>query len=245
MTPHLEAPQGAYADIVLLPGDPLRAQWIAETFLDGAACVNRVRNMLGFTGRYGGRTLSVQATGMGQPSLAIYATELIRHYGVKTLIRVGTCGALASELKLRDIVLATAASTDGAMNRLSFAGRDFAPAADFALLRAAADTADRMGIAWRAGGVLSADNFYAPDEGYRVWIEHGLLAVEMETSALYTIAARHRVRALTILTVSDHLAAGGSLTQDDRARALAPMVDLALEIARVLPPEPTGPTVVV
>lgn len=245
MTPHLEAEKGAYADVVLLPGDPLRAEWLAETFLDNAGCVNRVRNMLGFTGDYQGRRVSVQGTGMGQPSLAIYTHELITFYGVKTLIRFGTCGALSSGLKIGDMVLATTASTDSATNRTAFSGHDFAPGADFDLLRRLAEMADRLDIHLHAGGILSTDQFYADEDSFRPWIDHGVMAVEMESNTLYTIAARHGVRAATILTVSDHIVDGGSMTPPDRQQSLEAMARLTLAAVKELPDANDPKTVLV
>ncbi len=238
MTPHLEADKGAYADIVLLPGDPLRAEWLADNFLEDVGCVNRVRNMLGFTGTYKGRRVSVQATGMGLPSSAIYATELIKFYGVTTLIRIGTCGALAPQANLRDIVLAVAASTDSNMNRQTFGGLDYAPAADFGLLCDAALKAETRGLDVHAGGILSSDIFYAPDGYFDPWIDHGTLAVEMESNILYTLAARNGVRALSVLTVSDHIVRGDKLSSADRQTALEDMARLALDVAADQPNTP-------
>jgi purine-nucleoside phosphorylase len=231
MTPQIEADKGAYADIVLLPGDPLRAEWIAETFLDEFGCVNRVRNMFGFTGSYKGRRVSVQATGMGQPSAAIYATELLKFYGVKTLLRVGTCGALAEDIQLRDIILAASASTDSNINQIVFEGADFAPVADPDLLREASQLAESRDLPFHVGGILSSDIFYGPDGYLDKWTAHGTLAVEMETSILYTLAARYGARSLTILTVSDHIPRGESISPGDRQSALESMARLALDLA--------------
>jgi purine-nucleoside phosphorylase len=231
MTPHLEAKLGDYAETVLLPGDPLRAKWIAETFFDGARQVNGIRNCLGFTGSYKGRPISVQATGMGQPSTAIYAHELIHFYGVKTLVRVGTCGGIHPSVKLRDVILAQTASTDSAMNRAAFAPFEFAPAADFHLLRAAADEADQRGIKAHVGGIVSSDLFYGPEGYYQVLTDHGVLGVEMEASALYTIAARAGAKALAICTMSDCLLTGAALDPAARQSSLTEMVTLALEAA--------------
>lgn len=233
MTPHNSAKRGDYAEAVLLPGDPLRARWIAETFLDGARCVNAVRNCLGYTGTWKGRPVSVQATGMGQPSLAIYVHELIDVYGARTLIRVGTCGGLSEKVKVRDLVLALAASTDSAMNRNAFAPFDFAPCADFGLLRAAAAAAGKSGARWHAGGILSSDVFYQPRglESYKPLTDHGILAVEMETSALYTLAARFGVRALSICTMTDCIVTGAELDAGERQSSLQEMVEIALDVA--------------
>ena len=229
MTPHLEAKLGDYAETVLLPGDPLRAKWIAETFFDNARQVNGIRNCLGFTGNYEGLAVSVQATGMGQPSTAIYAHELIHFFGVKTLVRVGTCGGIHPSVKLRDVVLAQTASTDSAMNRAAFQPFEFAPVADFGLLRAAADEAARRGIRAHVGGIVSSDLFYGPEERYQVLTDHGVLGVEMEASTLYTVAARAGARALAICTMSDCLITGAALDPAARQSSLTEMVTLALE----------------
>jgi purine-nucleoside phosphorylase len=233
MTPHNEAAKDDYAEAVLLPGDPLRAKWIADTFLDEARCVNQVRNAFGFTGRWKGRPVSVQATGMGQASTAIYVHELLTAYGVGTLIRVGTCGAISAHVKLRDIVIAMTASTDSAMNDPVFAPWRFAPCADIGLLRDAVDRAERAGLRWHAGGIVSADQFYHP-AGRSVFEPlraHGALAVEMETSALYTLAARHSARALSICAVSDSLVSHEELSAAERQSSLEEMARLALDVA--------------
>jgi purine-nucleoside phosphorylase len=233
MTPHIEAKQGDYAEAILLPGDPLRAKWIAETFLHDPRLVNRVRNCLGYTGTYKGKPVSVQATGMGQPSLGIYVHELITLYGAKTLLRVGTCGGLSPKVKLRDIVIAQTASTDSAMNRDVFGMYNYAPTADFALLRSAVEHAESRKLAWHVGGIVSSDVFYHPDgiKVYDVLAAHGVLGVEMETAALYTLAARHGVRAVAICAVSDSLVTGDHLGPDDRQSSLKEMADLALTVA--------------
>lgn len=231
MTPHNEARPGDYAEAVLLPGDPLRARWIAESFLDGAVQVNGVRNCLGFTGRYRGRRVSVQATGMGQPSTAIYVHELIHSYGASTLIRVGTCGGISRRVKVRDLILAQTASTDSAVNRAMFAPFDFAPAADFGLLRAAVERAEAAGIAFHVGGIVSSDVFYGPEGRYDVLTSHGVLGVEMEANALYTLAAAAGARALAICTMSDCLLTGEMIDAASRQESLAEMVTLALDVA--------------
>jgi purine-nucleoside phosphorylase len=233
MTPHNSAKQGDYAEAVLLPGDPLRAKWIAETFFDDARCVNAVRNCLGYTGTWRGRPVSVQATGMGQPSLAIYVHELINVYGVRKLIRVGTCGGLSEKVKVRDLVLALTASTDSSMNRNTFGGFDFAPCADFELLRAAAEAAKKAGVPWHAGSILSSDVFYQPEglASYKPLTDHGVMAVEMETSTLYTLAARFSVRALSICTMTDCLVTGDELSADERQSSLEDMARIALDVA--------------
>jgi purine-nucleoside phosphorylase len=231
MSTHISAQPGEIAARVLLPGDPLRAQWIAETFLESAKCYSKVRGMLGFTGTYRGVEVSVQGSGMGMPSASIYAHELINDYGVQSLIRVGTCGALSASLRLRDVVAAIGSSTDSAMNRLRFDGLvDYAPVANFGLLRTAVDVANARGVALVVGPIFAADAFYTdrPDLYDRL-ADYGVLAVEMESAALYTIAARFGVRALTLLTVSDHIKTGEHSTAHERQETFAQMVDIALD----------------
>jgi purine-nucleoside phosphorylase len=233
MSTHIGAAPGEIAPRVLLPGDPLRAKWIAETYLEDAKCYSTVRNMYGFTGRYQGVAVSVQGSGMGMPSASIYYHELLTDYGATTLIRVGTCGALTEEVALREVIVASASSTDSAMNRVRFDGLiDYAPVADFGLLRTAVDLATQRGIPLHVGQVLAADAFYTdrPDLFDRL-AAYGVLAVEMETAALYTLAARHRARALTILTVSDHLKTGEHTTAEDRQQTFSTMVEVALAAA--------------
>jgi purine-nucleoside phosphorylase len=233
MSTHIGANPGDVAERVLMPGDPLRAKWIAETFLEDATCYTTVRNMLGYTGSYQGVRVSVQGSGMGMPSCSIYAHELITEYGCSTLIRVGTCGAITESLKLRDVVAASGAATDSAMNRIRFDGLvDYAPVADFFLLRGAVDAAARRGIAIQVGPVFAVDAFYTdrPDLYDRV-ADYGVLAVEMETAALYTTAARYRARALTLLTVSDHIKTGEHTTAQDREQTFREMVEIALDAA--------------
>jgi purine-nucleoside phosphorylase len=231
MSTHIGAEPGQIAPRILLPGDPLRAKWIAETYLEDPVCYSTVRNMLGFTGRYQGVEISVQGTGMGMPSASIYAHELITEYGVRTLIRVGSCGALAESLGLRDVIAAIGASTDSAMNRMRFDGLiDYAPVADFGLLRAAVDVAERRGVAMRVGPIAAADAFYnARPDLYQALADHGVLAVEMETAALYTIAAQFGARALTILTVSDIIASGERLDALAREQSFGQMAEIALD----------------
>ncbi|HLT10930.1 MAG TPA: purine-nucleoside phosphorylase [Micromonosporaceae bacterium] len=231
MSTHIGAQPGEIAERVLLPGDPLRAKWIAETYLTDAVCYSTVRNMLGFTGFYQGERISVQGSGMGMPSCSIYAHELINEYGVTSLIRVGSCGALTESLKLRDVIAAIGSSTDSAMNRVRFDGLiDYAPVADFGLLRAAVDAAESRGIQLHVGPILAADAFYTdrPDL-YDTLAEYGVLAVEMESAALYTIAARFRARALTLLTVSDHIKTGERTTAQEREQTFGQMVEIALD----------------
>lgn len=233
MTPHNHAKPDDYAQAVLLPGDPLRAKWIAETFLEDARLVNSVRNCLGYTGRWRGKRVSVQATGMGQPSLSIYVHELINVYGLRTLIRVGTCGGLNAKVKVRDLILAQAASTDSAIVRDRFGPYNFAPIADFGLLRAAANRAEEKGMRFHAGNMLSSDIFYHADglAGYDKLPEHGVIGVEMEAAALYTLAARFGVRALTICTMTDCLITKEEIDAEQRQTSLRDMVTLALDVA--------------
>ncbi len=228
MSTHIGASDGEIAPVVLMPGDPLRARWIAETFLDDAACYTEVRGMYGYTGTWRGKRVSVQGSGMGQPSLAIYATELFREYDVQAIVRVGSCGALTERLAVRDLVIASGACTDSAMNRITFEGLDYAPVADFALLRDAAAAAPEAHV----GLILSGDSFYPtrPELTARM-VEHGVLAVEMEASALYTIAARHGRRALAVCTVSDHIVTGEETTAAEREQTFDRMVDVALTAA--------------
>lgn len=229
-TPHLAADPGAFADTVLLPGDPLRARHIAETFLEDAVEVNAVRGALGYTGRHGGRQVSVLGTGMGIPSAALYATELVTEYGVGRLVRVGSCGGIDPALELRDVVLAAGACTDSHVNRMRYAGHDFAATADFGLLRAAADAAEAAAIPARVGNVHSTDLFYDPRTGFvDVMAAMGVLAVEMEAAGIYGVAAATGARALAVLTVSDHLRAGGALSATERERGFDAMVAVALD----------------
>jgi purine-nucleoside phosphorylase len=231
-TPHLSANPGDIAEIVLLPGDPLRARAIAERFFEDPVCHNEVRNMLGYTGRYKGKRVSVQGTGMGIPSVSIYAHELIHAYGARTLIRVGTCGSFQERVKVRDIVLAMSASTDAAIHHARFRGMHYAPAADFDLLRRTYDEAVRRGCDVHVGNVLSADHFYGDDpEGWRLWARYDVLAVEMEAAALYTLAARDGVRALAVLTVSDHLVTHESTSSAERQSGFMDMAAIALDVA--------------
>jgi purine-nucleoside phosphorylase len=240
MSTHLGAAPGEIAPVVLLPGDPLRARWIAETFLDDARCYTEVRGMLGFTGTWQGQPVSVQGSGMGQPSLAIYVHELFTAYGVTSVVRVGSCGALSDKLALRDIVIASGACTDSSMNRIAFEGLDYAPVADFGLLRGAVEAAEQR-VATRTGtgrsavqvGLLfSSDSFYAarPELVSRM-VDYGVLAVEMEASALYTLAAKHGRRALAICTVSDHIVTGEETTAHEREQTFGEMVEIALAAA--------------
>lgn len=232
MSIHIGAEQGQIAPTVLLPGDPLRAKHFAETLLDDVFCFNQVRGMLGYTGRYGDKRISIMGSGMGQPTLAIYVNELVNDYGVKTLIRVGTCGALQPHLKAGDIVLAMTASTDSNMNRIRFNGQDYAPAADFELLLKAYQAAKAREAPVYVGGMFAGDSFYNDDpDWWRKWADYGVLVVEMESSALYTLAAKFKVDALSILTVSDSLATGQETTAEQREKGFTLMAEIALEIA--------------
>jgi purine-nucleoside phosphorylase len=233
MSTHIGAKPGEIAPRVLMPGDPLRAKWIADTYLDGATCYSTVRNMFGFTGTYQGVPVSVQGSGMGMPSASIYSHELLSEYDVKTLIRVGSCGAIQDDIALRDVIAASSSCTDSAMNRVRFDGLiDFAPVADFSLLRTAVDVAAARDITMRVGQVMAADAFYTdrPDLFDKLAL-YGVLAVEMESAALYTIAARFRARALTILTVSDHIKTGEQTTALERQETFGQMVEIALDAA--------------
>lgn len=230
MSIHIGAKKGEIAETVLLPGDPLRAKWIAETFLEDVVCYNEVRGMYGYTGTYKGKRVSVQGTGMGVPSISIYVNELIRDYEVKNLIRVGTAGSYRADIKIRDVILAMSSSTTSGINRLRFNGADYAPTADFGLFMKAAEAAKAKGIEVKGGNVLTSDEFYGDDfDSYKKWAEFGVLCVEMETAALYTIAAKYNARALTILTISDSLVTGEETTSQERQTTLRDMVEIALE----------------
>ena len=229
-TPHIDAKAGDIAETVLLPGDPLRAQYVAERYLESPVCYTRVRNMLGFTGTYKGVPVSVQGTGMGIPSALIYMTELITQFNVKRLVRIGSCGALQPDVDMRDIVIAMSASTTSGINRRRFNGADFAACADFPLFYTACKIAEEKGWGFKAGNVLSEDEFYGDDpEGWKLWAKFGVLAVEMETNGLYSIAAKFGVQALTILTVSDSLVTHALLPPEEREKTFTQMMELALE----------------
>ncbi|WP_110642344.1 purine-nucleoside phosphorylase [Salinicola sp. CPA57] len=229
-TPHIEAQPGDFADTVLMPGDPLRAQFIAETFLENAVCVNRVRNMLGFTGTYRGRRISVMGSGMGIPSLSIYAKELITEYGVRRLVRVGSCGAVRDDIAVNDIVIGMGACTDSGVNRTRFGGHDFAAIADFDLTRHAADAARERGTPVKVGNLFSADLFYTPDgDFFQTMKRHGILGIEMEAAGLYGVAAEFGARALTVCTVSDHILKGEALDSQARQTGFSEMMAITLE----------------
>lgn len=232
MTPHIGAKPDDIAETVLLPGDPLRAKWAAETFLQEAECINKVRGMLGFTGMYKGHRVTIHGSGMGMPSLSIYANELIRSYGAKTLIRIGSCGAMQTHVKLRDVIIAMAASSISTPSSAIFRELNFAPTADYALLSAAVDAAKRRNSNWHVGGIYSSDVFYDErDDLTEQLTRHGILGVEMEAAELYNLAARHGVRALAVLTVSDHLISKEELPASEREQSFGDMVEIALEAA--------------
>ena len=232
MSIHIGAKPGEIANTVLLPGDPLRAKFIAETLLDDAVCFNKVRGMLGFTGRYGDKLVSVMGSGMGIPTLSIYVNELVNDYQVKALIRVGTCGTLQPHLNIGDIVLAMSSSTNSAINKLRFGGMDFAPTASFPLLLKAYEAAQQRGLKVEVGGIMSSDTFYEDDPNWwKKWADFGVLVCEMETTGLYTLAAKFGVNALSILTVSDSLVTGEEATSEQRERSFPQMAELALAIA--------------
>ena len=229
MSIHIEAKKGEIAEVVLMPGDPLRAKYIADHFLEDVHCYNRVRGMFGFTGFYKGRRISVQGSGMGMPSLSIYVNELLNEYDVKEIIRVGTCGAFQPEIKVRDIVLAMASCSNSAMNTRRFRGMDFAPCANFELLHRAYLNCNDMGIDVHVGNVFAADDFYGDDpEEWKIWAEYGVLAVDMESAALYTLAARAKAKALTLLTVSDSFITNEVMSAEEREKSVSTMVEIAL-----------------
>ncbi|WLR41365.1 purine-nucleoside phosphorylase [Bacillus carboniphilus] len=231
MSVHIGAKENEIAETILLPGDPLRAKYIAETFLEDVKCYNEVRGMLGFTGTYKGHRISVQGTGMGVPSISIYINELMQSYGVQNLIRVGTCGALQKDVKVRDVILAMTSSTDSQMNRLTFGGVDYAPTANFDLLKKAYDKGTDAGLELKVGSVFTADQFYNDNAELEKWAKYGILAVEMETTALYTLAAKYDRKALSILTVSDHILTGEETTSEERQTTFNDMIKVALEAA--------------
>jgi purine-nucleoside phosphorylase len=229
MSVHIEAKKGEIAETVLLPGDPLRAKWIAETFFENPKLYNDVRGMLGYTGTYKGKAVSVQGTGMGIPSALIYCHELINNFGAKNLIRVGSAGSYNKEVNIRDIVIAMAASSTSGINNSRFFNADYAPTANFELFMKAASYAKSKQIEIKAGNVLSSDEFYEDDVNtYKKWAKFGVLCVEMETAGLYTIAARHQVKALSILTISDSLVTKETTTTEERESTFETMIEIAL-----------------
>jgi purine-nucleoside phosphorylase len=235
MSVHIGASKGQIAETILLPGDPLRAKYIAENFLEGAVLYNEVRGMYGFTGTYKGKRVSVQGTGMGIPSISIYIHELMDEYGVKNLIRVGTCGAYQEKIKVRDIILPMSASTDSSVNKIRFNGLDYAPTANFDLLRKAYEIASAKNMPIHVGSIFTSDTFYGENEGLVPLLSRfGVLAVEMETAALYTLAAKFKANALSILTVSDHLITKEVTTAEERQKTFNQMIEVALNTAAQL-----------
>ena len=232
MTIHIGAAPDQIAQTVLMPGDPYRARWAAETFLEGAELVNEVRGMLGFTGTWRGHRVTIQGSGMGMPSLSIYANELIRDYGAQTLIRIGSCGGMQDDVAVRDVILAMTASTVSTPSRGIFRELSFAPCADYGLLAAAATAAKDLGVRTHVGGIYSSDVFYDERPDLAAEMErHGVLGVEMEAAELYILAARYKRRALAVLTVSDHLKTHEALPSEDRERSFGDMVEIALRAA--------------
>lgn len=231
MSVHIGAEKGEIADKILLPGDPLRAKFIAENFLDNVSKYNEVRGMLGYTGTYKGERVSVQGTGMGVPSISIYVNELIQEYDIQKLIRVGTCGAIQKDVNVRDVILAQGATTDSQVNRMIFGGIDFAPLANFDLLKKAYEIGTDKGLHVRAGNVFTSDSFYRENakEVNELLAKYQVLAIEMETTALYTLAAKFNRQALSILTVSDHVITGEETTAEERQTTFNEMMEIALE----------------
>ncbi len=232
MTIHIGAKPGEIAETVLMPGDPYRAKWAAETFLDDAVCVNEVRGMLGFTGTWKGNRVTIQGSGMGMPSLSIYANELITEYNAQTLIRIGSCGGMQDHVGVRDVILASTTTTLSTPSRGIFKELNYAPTADFDLLHKAFHAAERLDVKTHVGGIYSSDVFYdeRPDLTEQM-MRHGILGVEMEAAELYILAARHKRRALAVLTVSDHLVTHEALPADQRERSFGDMVEIALSAA--------------
>ena len=229
-TPHIKAELGDFAETVLMPGDPLRAKFIAENFLDDAKCITQVRNMFGYTGTYKGKAISVMGSGMGVPSISIYATELYKDFGVENIIRIGSCGAVRDDIKIRDIIIGMAASTDSRVNRMRFNECDFAACADFGLLQKVANTAQKLNQEIHVGNIFTADLFYTPQpEMFAIMEKHGILAVEMEAAGLYGVAAEYGKKALTVLTVSDHIKTGEQTTAEERETTFKDMMELTLE----------------
>lgn len=233
MSIHIGAKEGQIADKILLPGDPLRAKHIAENFLESAELYNDVRGMLGYTGTYKGERISVQGTGMGIPSISIYANELMQSYDVQKLIRVGTCGAIQEDVKVRDIILAQGSTTDSQVNRMIFGGIDYAPLADFQLLKKAYEAAETHNLSVRVGNVFTSDAFYREnaEHVHTLLARYKVLAIEMETTALYTLAQKFGRQALSILTVSDHIVTGEETTSEERQTTFSEMVEIALDTA--------------
>lgn len=232
MSIHISAKKDEVAQVVLMPGDPLRAKYFAETFLKDVHLFNEVRGMLGFTGSYEGQRVSVMGSGMGIPSLSIYVNELLAFYKVKTIIRVGTCGAMQPGMRIGDLVLAMSASTDSNVNRRRFGGLDYAPTADFDLLLKAYNAARKLTERLYVGGVVSGDLFYVDDpEWFKVWVDYGILAAEMEAAGLYTLAAKYKARALAVMTVSDTIPGGEQAPPEQREKGFSLMAEVALQAA--------------
>ena len=234
-TPHINAADDAFAETVIFPGDPLRAKYIAENFLENAEQVTDVRNMFGYTGTYKGTRISVMGSGMGIPSCSIYATELIKDYGVKNLIRVGTCGSISTDVKLRDILIGIGACTDSQVNRQRFKGQDYAAIADYGLLSAVVKAADANGTKYRVGNLFTTDLFYTPDpDMFDVMERMNILGVEMEAAGLYGLAAEYGAKAICVVTVSDHIRTGEKTSSDERQSTFNDMIEMTLEAAITL-----------
>ena len=232
MSVHIGAKNGDIAETILLPGDPLRARFVAENYLDEPVLYNEVRGMYGYTGRYKGAPVSVQGTGMGMPSHAIYVNELFQEYGVQQAIRIGSCGAIQKSVAMRELIIAVGASTDSSMNRIRFDGLDYSAIASFDLVERSVATARKMGITFHVGNILSSDSFYQPDpDSWKLWAKYGVMAIEMEANALYTLAAYYGREALALLTVSDHIVKGEELTAEDRQTSFREMMEVALSLA--------------
>ncbi|NNE28630.1 MAG: purine-nucleoside phosphorylase [Saprospiraceae bacterium] len=229
---HIEAKVGDIAETVLLPGDPLRAKYVADNLLEDAFCYNRVRNMLGFTGTYQGKRVSIQGGGMGMGSTGIYVNELITTYNVKQIMRVGTCGAIQKDLNIGQVILAMSASGDSGANMTDFGGMHYAATADFDLLLRAYEAAKKLNINTLEGSIFSTDTFYADHEDrWKIWAQHGILGVEMETQIIFTLAKRLGAKALSILTVSDNIITGEASGSQEREQAYMDMMKIALELA--------------
>ena len=229
MSVHINAPDGAIAELVLLPGDPLRAKFIAENFLEDAVCYNEVRGMYGFTGTYKGKKVSVQGTGMGQPSLSIYVNELFQFYGVKKAIRIGTAGSVSEDVPCRSVILANGACSDSSLQTQRFGFMHYAPVPSFELLDTAYHKAKELGLKTIVAPCASSDRFYDENENWKLWKKYGVAGIEMEAAELYTLAAEFNRKALAILTVSDNIATGEKTSAEERQKTFKDMMILALE----------------